>query len=126
MGSVSEACRQWRCALAAAALGQLGEAERTALGAHAEGCGPCRAELAQLGLLARALPAADPDRERIVRIVAGLALIATGGRLRGAWIVFAVVGLLPLAAGVFDLCVLGPLFRLPFVGPRFRQAMVAR
>lgn len=63
---------------------------------------------------------------RIVRIVAGLALIATGGLLRGAWLVLAVVGLLPLAAGVFDFCVLGPLFRLPFVGPRFRQAMVAR
>jgi len=63
---------------------------------------------------------------RIVRIVAGLALIATGGLLRGAWLVLAVVGLLPLAAGVFDFCVLGPLFRLPFIGSRFRQAMGAR
>ncbi len=63
---------------------------------------------------------------RIVRIVAGLALIATGVLAGGAWLVLAVVGLLPLAAGVFDLCVLGPLFHLPFIGPRFRQAMVAR
>jgi len=63
---------------------------------------------------------------RIVRIVAGLALIATGGLLTGAWLSLVVVGLLPLAAGVFDFCVLGPLLRLPFVGPRFRQAMVAR
>jgi len=63
---------------------------------------------------------------RIVRIVAGLALIATGVLLGGAWVVLAVVGLLPLAAGVFDFCVLGPLFRLPFIGARFRQAMVAR
>jgi len=62
MGSVSESCREWRGALAAAALGQSGEAEQTALGAHVEGCGPCRAELAELGTLARALPAADPDR----------------------------------------------------------------
>lgn len=62
MGSVSEPCREWRGALAAAALGQLGEAEQTALGAHVEGCGACRAELAEMGLLARALPAADPDR----------------------------------------------------------------
>lgn len=62
MGSVSEPCRARRAALAAAALGQLGEAEQTALDAHVEGCGACRAEVAELGLLARALPAADPDR----------------------------------------------------------------
>jgi len=63
---------------------------------------------------------------RIVRIVAGVALITNGLRLGGAWRALMVVGLLPLAAGVFDLCVLGPLFRLPLVGPRFRQAMEAR
>ncbi len=63
---------------------------------------------------------------RIVRIVAGLALITAGVVAGGWWRALAAVGLLPLAAGVFDLCVLGPLFRLPFVGPRFRQAMAAR
>jgi len=63
---------------------------------------------------------------RIVRIVAGLALIAAGVLAGGWWLALAAVGLLPLAAGVFDFCVLGPLFRLPFVGPRFRQAMAAR
>jgi len=63
---------------------------------------------------------------RIVRIVAGLALIAAGVLAGGWWLALAAVGLLPLAAGVFDFCVLGPLFRLPFFGPRFRQAMAAR
>jgi len=63
---------------------------------------------------------------RIVRIAAGLALIAAGVVAGGWWLALAAVGLLPLAAGVFDFCVLGPLFRLPFFGPRFRQAMAAR
>lgn len=63
---------------------------------------------------------------RIVRIVAGLVLIAAGLTLMGGWLVLAAVGLLPLAAGVFDFCVLGPLFRLPFIGPKFRQAMANR
>lgn len=63
---------------------------------------------------------------RIVRIVAGVALITNGLLLGGAWRALMVAGLLPLVAGVFDLCILGPLFRLPLVGPRFRQAMEAR
>ncbi len=63
---------------------------------------------------------------RIVRIAAGVALIISGFVMGGAWRVLMVVGLLPLIAGVFDLCVLGPLFRLPLVGPRFRRAMEAR
>jgi hypothetical protein len=63
---------------------------------------------------------------RIVRIVAGLGLIAAGILAGGGWLALAVVGLLPLAAGVFDFCVLGPLFALPFFGPKFRQAMASR
>lgn len=63
---------------------------------------------------------------RIARIVAGLALIAAGIVAGGGWLALAVVGLLPLAAGVFDFCVFGPLFSLPFFGPKFRQAMVSR
>ncbi len=61
-----------------------------------------------------------------MRIVVGLALIAAGVLTGGWWLALAALGLLPLAAGAFDFCVLGPLFRLPFVGPRFRQAMAAR
>lgn len=63
---------------------------------------------------------------RIVRIAAGLVFITTGILAGGRWLALAVVGLLPLVAGVFDLCVLGPLFHLPFLGPKFRQAMVRR
>jgi hypothetical protein len=62
---------------------------------------------------------------RVIRIVAGLALILIGLlALEGlvGWIV-AIVGLVPLAAGVFDWCVFAPLFGLPFVGPRLRQAL---
>jgi len=59
---------------------------------------------------------------RIVRIVAGIVLVAlgllvvkdTGG------IVIAVVGLVPLLAGVFDFCVFAPLFGQPFMGKDIR------
>ena len=62
---------------------------------------------------------------RVVRIVAGLILIAAGiwwisGI--GGWIV-AIIGLVPLAAGVFDWCVFAPLFGLPFVGPKLRETV---
>ncbi|MFN2227489.1 MAG: DUF2892 domain-containing protein [Anaerolineae bacterium] len=62
---------------------------------------------------------------RVVRAVAGLVLIlvgllAVGGV--GGWIL-AIVGLVPLAAGLFDFCVFAPLFGLPFVGPRLREAL---
>lgn len=63
---------------------------------------------------------------RIVRVGAGLALVASGVLLGGGWLALAVIGLLPLAAGAFDFCVLGPLFRLPFVGSKFRHAMEGR
>lgn len=63
---------------------------------------------------------------RGVRVGAGLALIGTGIVLGDRWLALAVVGVLPLAAGVFDVCVLGPLFRLPFVGRRFREATGGR
>ena len=63
---------------------------------------------------------------RVVRVVAGLALIVTGIVLGGRWLVLSAFGLLPLVAGVFDFCVFGPLFRLPLVGPRFREAMTSR
>jgi hypothetical protein len=62
---------------------------------------------------------------RIVRIVAGLILIAIGilwVRGVGAW-VLVIVGLVPFVAGLFDWCVFAPLFGLPFVGPRLRRAV---
>ena len=60
---------------------------------------------------------------RIIRIVAGLALIALGffwlGNIWG-W-ALAIVGLAPLAAGVSDFCIFAPLFGAPFWGRDIRQ-----
>jgi hypothetical protein len=58
---------------------------------------------------------------RIARIVAGIVLIVVGLVAGGGWIALSVVGLVPLAAGAFDVCLLAPLFRLPFVGSRIRD-----
>lgn len=62
---------------------------------------------------------------RIARIVAGIALIAWGlAGLGGAvgWLV-ALVGLLPLAAGVVDVCVFAPLFGYHLSGRETRAAL---
>lgn len=59
---------------------------------------------------------------RITRIVAGLVLIALGLLvIHGtAGIIVAVVGALPLVAGLFDFCVFAPLFGAPMSGPKIR------
>jgi hypothetical protein len=59
---------------------------------------------------------------RIVRIVAGLALIVVGLFVsnNATGIVIMVVGLVPLLAGIFDFCVFAPLFGAPFSGPKIR------
>jgi hypothetical protein len=62
---------------------------------------------------------------RVIRAVAGLALILVGVFLVGGvgrWIVV-IVGFVPLLAGLFDVCVFAPLFGLPFVGPRLRKKL---
>ena len=61
---------------------------------------------------------------RIVRIVAGVALIAAGILWIGGavGIVIAIVGAVPLLAGVFDVCVFAPLFGFSFNGPKTRAA----
>jgi hypothetical protein len=47
---------------------------------------------------------------RVIRAVAGLALMALGFVIGGtAGIVVGIVGLVPLAAGVFNFCLVGPL-----------------
>lgn len=59
---------------------------------------------------------------RILRIVAGVALIVAGLVLQSTiGYVLVVVGLVPLAAGVFDFCVLAPLFGMPFTGKAIRS-----
>ena len=62
---------------------------------------------------------------RVTRIIAGLILILIGLlALGGIWgWILAIVGLVPLLAGLFDRCVFAPLFGLPFVGPSLRQAL---
>ena len=59
---------------------------------------------------------------RITRLAAGVVLIAVGALLGGGWWALAVVGLVPLAAGIADVCVFAPLFHLPFKGARLRGA----
>ena len=60
----SDACREWRGAIAAEALGEIEPAEAIALQAHLDGCAVCRGELDDLAVVARALPLADPSRVR--------------------------------------------------------------
>jgi hypothetical protein len=55
-------CREWRESLGALVLDQLPRDERIALEAHLEGCADCRAELALLQPVARALVLADPEQ----------------------------------------------------------------
>ncbi len=56
---------------------------------------------------------------RGVRIVAGVLLIAWG-LLLGGGVVPAVIGLVPLLAGVLDICLLAPLFGAPLKGAEVR------
>ncbi len=61
---------------------------------------------------------------RITRIIAGIALIVIGllavHGLGGT--ILAIVGLLPLVAGLFDFCVFAPLFGAPLGGKQIRSA----
>ena len=61
---------------------------------------------------------------RILRIVAGIALIIWGllGLDGTTGIVVAVIGAVPLLAGQFDFCVFAPLFGAPLSGPKIRAA----
>ncbi len=62
---------------------------------------------------------------RIVRIVVGAALVAWGlfGNMNLALgIILIVVGLVPLLAGIFDVCVFAPLFGKPFNGKKLRES----
>ena len=59
---------------------------------------------------------------RVTRIAAGVARIA-GGLLAGggtAGIILAAVGLVPLLAGAFDVCIFSALFGGPFSGSAIR------
>ena len=59
---------------------------------------------------------------RVTRAVAGIALVAWGllGLTGVVGIVVALIGAVPLLAGLFDFCVFAPLFGAPFSGPQIR------
>ena len=61
---------------------------------------------------------------RVTRVVAGLVLVLWGllGIGGTAGIVVAIIGLVPLLAGLFDFCVFAPLFGAPLSGPQIRSA----
>ena len=60
---------------------------------------------------------------RLARIIVGLALVAWGYMLLNsvAGIVLIIVGLVPLAAGIFDFCVVSALLGGPFWGVAIRK-----
>ncbi len=60
---------------------------------------------------------------RWVRIIAGIILIALGLLVvkETVGIIIAVIGVVPLAAGIFDFCVFAPLFGAPFSGKAIRS-----
>lgn len=62
---------------------------------------------------------------RMIRVIAGVGLIGVGLLVvGGVWgMVIAVVALVPLLAGAFDVCVFAPLFRAPFSGREARNAV---
>jgi hypothetical protein len=60
---------------------------------------------------------------RILRIVVGLALVGIGLlAVQGpAGIAAAIVGAVPLAAGVLDFCLLAPILSVPWSGAKIRS-----
>jgi Protein of unknown function (DUF2892) len=60
---------------------------------------------------------------RITRAVAGAALVVVGAVLGGGWLVLALVGLVFIAVGVFDVCLLAPLFKQPLSGKAVRAKL---
>jgi hypothetical protein len=58
---------------------------------------------------------------RVLRIVAGIALIALGVWIDSGWgVASIVIGAVPLLAGLFDVCVFSLLFGGPFAGRKIR------
>jgi hypothetical protein len=62
MGTMTDACPQYRGDLAMAAVGRLGRSERKVLLRHSASCAGCRAALSELEATARMLPLVDPAR----------------------------------------------------------------
>lgn len=60
---------------------------------------------------------------RLVRIIAGLVLIVAGLFVMGgtAGTIVAIIGVLPVLAGVFNVCLIAPLIGAPFSGDAASQ-----
>ncbi len=63
---------------------------------------------------------------RIARVLAGIVLIVLGAVIGGVGWILAVVGFVPLAAGVFDVCLLGPVVGQPLRGSQVRGNIASR
>jgi hypothetical protein len=59
---------------------------------------------------------------RVVRVIAGVALIMVGALLGGGWWAVAVIGLVPLAAWALDVCLFNVLFGRPLSGKAVRAS----
>ncbi|TDC58106.1 hypothetical protein E1281_02690 [Actinomadura sp. KC345] len=75
-------CGDYRIGLGVYALGRLPGAEADALSAHLRGCPPCRAELAELRVVAELLAHTVPQRPAPARASAGTARKGAGRRPR--------------------------------------------
>jgi hypothetical protein len=60
---------------------------------------------------------------RGLRVLAGLVLIGVGIAIGGvAGVIVAIIGLVPLLAGVSNVCLIAPAVRAPFRGSKVRSA----
>jgi hypothetical protein len=107
---MADACREWRSALAAAALDRIDRAEEIALRAHLDGCAACRAELRELTRVAHALPLADltrvaedptePPADLGARVVDEVVSVRRRGHRRRMQRVLAAAAIVAAAVGV--------------------------
>ena len=59
---------------------------------------------------------------RLMRIIAGVALIAIGASMGGAGWILAAVGVVAITAGVVNVCLIAPILRAPFSGSKLRSS----
>lgn len=60
---------------------------------------------------------------RSVRGIVGFILFGLGIALGGGWYILAAVGLVFIGVGVFDVCLLAPLFKQPLSGRAVRARL---
>ena len=53
---------------------------------------------------------------RRARVLTGIALIVIGLVIGGGWLTLSIIGLVPLLAGTFNVCLLAPLMGQPLKG----------